>query len=162
MKDIEYYKTPSSRPNKADFTSYTIIHIPTPPDGGMIQGATRETAEAAMNETGMEKQFLPSGNNMTKAYGENLIIRYHFDNERYDAQLKQSRLDEKTLREEFKADLAECYLPKLPKRATDAVWEKAWDDGHSAGCSDVDYHYSELAELVMNCIEEYEEEKCTP
>lgn len=48
--------------------------------------------------------------------------------------------------------LAEEYAWDLNQKARDAIYAKAWSDGHSSGYSEVEHHYLELSELVRNAL----------
>lgn len=50
---------------------------------------------------------------------------------------------------QFKATLAVEYLPGVPVAASDLVFARAWADGHSDGHSQVEWMYSDLADLVL-------------
>jgi hypothetical protein len=58
---------------------------------------------------------------------------------------------EQTRREaEFRADLIEEHGTEvLPPEVENALFAKAWEDGHSAGYGEVAGHYDELATLVL-------------
>lgn len=46
------------------------------------------------------------------------------------------------------------FLPDgLPNAVRDAVWKKAWDDGHASGIHEVEMHYEELADIVKAAYE---------
>lgn len=54
---------------------------------------------------------------------------------------------------EFKAWLANTYASTLPAAVQDRIWGKSWEDGHSAGYSEVEGCYidnAEFAEFVFN------------
>lgn len=42
----------------------------------------------------------------------------------------------------------------LPQSVRDAIWDKAWEDGHSSGLYNVEIHYEEVADLVLFAIKE--------
>lgn len=44
--------------------------------------------------------------------------------------------------------MAAEYLEGYPKRVTDAVYAKAWEDGHAERFENVEFHYDELASLI--------------
>jgi len=55
--------------------------------------------------------------------------------------------DQATLKTKFKEALEEAYgLQNHPKK--NEIWQKAWDDGHSGGLTEVLNEYDEIAELV--------------
>lgn len=57
------------------------------------------------------------------------------------------RVEENRLTELLRADLeAEHLTPNHPKAK--ALWDKAWERGHSSGYESVMWEYIELAELV--------------
>jgi hypothetical protein len=45
--------------------------------------------------------------------------------------------------------LASTYLPGVASVVADAVFAKAWDDGHAEGYYSVESHYEDLSDLVM-------------
>lgn len=55
---------------------------------------------------------------------------------------------EAEIKGEFEAELADEYLSGYPKNVADAVFNRAWANGHASGYQDVEGHYMELAELV--------------
>lgn len=40
------------------------------------------------------------------------------------------------------------YLNGFGRETADAVYRKAWEDGHSSGYREVEMHYQELADIV--------------
>lgn len=56
------------------------------------------------------------------------------------------------LQAEWKLWLAAEYAGDLNQKARDAIYAKAWSDGHSSGYSEIEYHYIELAELVRTAL----------
>lgn len=56
------------------------------------------------------------------------------------------------LEAEWKLWLAEEYAWDLNQKARDAIYAKAWSDGHSSGYSEVEHHYLELSELVRSAL----------
>ncbi len=63
--------------------------------------------------------------------------------------MKQEYDNESSLRRtDFKAALEKEYgLQDHPKR--DRIWQKAWDDGHSGGWTDILNVYEELVDLIV-------------
>lgn len=54
---------------------------------------------------------------------------------------------------EFRAWLANQYASSLPVSVQSKIWEKSWEDGHSAGYSEVESHYmdnADFAEFAFN------------
>lgn len=73
----------------------------------------------------------------------------------FDAKRKAYTVREGEIRTQFAVDLAQQYLPpELSKRVTDAVFWKAWEDGHASGYRSVEDIYEDLAELATLVFEE--------
>ena len=70
---------------------------------------------------------------------------------RVDAARHQAyREEENRLTVQFRLDLEEENgTGGLSKGKRDALWAKAWADGHASGLSEVAIHYSDLAELML-------------
>lgn len=53
-------------------------------------------------------------------------------------------------REDHKKKLEQNYDHELPDSRVimDALYDKAWEDGHSCGLHEVESHYGELVDLV--------------
>lgn len=67
----------------------------------------------------------------------------------YDrANLAAYREAQAEIRSRFAAALADEHLPHLPDEATDAVFERAWEEGHSSGFHSVEGSYADLAALI--------------
>ncbi len=64
------------------------------------------------------------------------------------AEIKAYREEISRLEQQWKDWLAAEYLPQLSASKTDEVYRKAWEDGHSSGYQEVEYHYEELAVLI--------------
>lgn len=72
--------------------------------------------------------------------------------EKYDAQLAAYQLEQRECLRKFEADLAEEFgLTDAPHRQF--VYGMAWENGHSAGLSDVASHYSDLARFAYQIVE---------
>jgi hypothetical protein len=46
---------------------------------------------------------------------------------------------------EWKAWLADEYADDLPEAVQDRIFGKAWEDGHSGGYDEIEFHYIPLA-----------------
>jgi predicted metal-dependent phosphoesterase TrpH len=57
------------------------------------------------------------------------------------------REQENALIAQWKTWLADEYADDLPAAAQNAIYRKAWEEGHSSGYYEVENHYSELSEL---------------
>lgn len=67
--------------------------------------------------------------------------------EEWNIEAEKYRREVLALRKKFQEDLAEEYeLTGHPKE--DKVFNMAWDRGHSAGLSEVEQEYAELASLL--------------
>lgn len=65
---------------------------------------------------------------------------------------------------EFEADVASHYGLDglgLSEKTLCGVFNKAWEDGHSSGFSDVDLHYAELASLIKEVTDDLKNENTT-
>lgn len=51
-------------------------------------------------------------------------------------------------REMFRVRMASEHAGGLPPEVADAVWQRAWDEGHSSGWTSVEWHYEELADFA--------------
>lgn len=49
---------------------------------------------------------------------------------------------------QFRDFLADKYAARLPKTAQNAIWDNAWEYGHSAGYHEVESYYIDLANLA--------------
>ena len=87
-----------------------------------------------------------------KKYAEDLE-KYEAYLKEYDEYMKKYHEEESTLLKKFRNDLAvENGLGDLPQAISDLVYAKAWEDGHSSGLYEVESHYSELAEMILNVV----------
>lgn len=65
-----------------------------------------------------------------------------------DAQRKGYDVDSKRRHAEFKVDaFAELNITNHPK--ANLLFEKAWEEGHSNGYSEVWYHMQDLVDLIL-------------
>jgi len=79
---------------------------------------------------------------------EKALLEYPARLETYQAEIKAYREDEGRLREEFKQDLfEELGITQNPKR--EALWSKAWGEGHHAGLGEVLSEASDLVDLIL-------------
>ncbi len=62
----------------------------------------------------------------------------------------QQRADE---RDRIERRLKDEHLPSVPKSVTAKVFNKAWDDGHANGEHEVEMHYVEIADIVLEAWE---------
>lgn len=56
--------------------------------------------------------------------------------------------NQKSLELQFRAYLAFEYADGLPTETQDAIWEEAWEDGHSYGYGNVELYYEDYADLA--------------
>jgi hypothetical protein len=64
---------------------------------------------------------------------------------------KEYRQAEGRIRDDFrKACEEEFGTSKWPKEARDKVWQKAWEDGHAHGYSEIYDEYSEVADFARS------------
>jgi len=56
---------------------------------------------------------------------------------------------------EFRAYVEHVYATSsLSRSVRDALWQKAWDDGHSNGLREVELHYEDIVDIVRLAIKE--------
>lgn len=96
-----------------------------------------------------------------KDYNSKLPYPSHPANNEYEKALKKEalynyRVDNNRLYEIFKADLHSYVESELGKTLTDKQWtaifDKAWEDGHSSGYYDVLYYTSDIVDIVKEFI----------
>lgn len=75
-------------------------------------------------------------------YPDRRSVTYVEDQKKYRARLGE-------ISAQFAADLAKEYLPGVPQAASDLVFARAWEDGHSYGYQPVENAYEDLATLVL-------------
>ena len=64
-----------------------------------------------------------------------------------DAQTRRKKQREE--RDQFRTECEAEYCPNWVSQATrDAVWRKAWEDGHSSGNAEVAFQYDDLMDIV--------------
>ena len=130
MKPFDYYSKPQTLyPNKKDYiTSYVY-------DKGVVlwSGPTWPTWEKDKAE-------------LKEAY-PNALIQEVLDEDAYKEHRKQYDADMHKLHDEFRKDLFEEFgVMENPKR--NKAFYYAWDNGHSAGYSEVYGVFSDIVELI--------------
>lgn len=68
----------------------------------------------------------------------------------WDRLIRESRRIAREDRRDLLAqDLRQKYLrPQVPEDVAKRVFDKAWEDGHSAGDHEVEMHYDDLSEIA--------------
>ena len=127
MKDFEYYKTKLPYPRKRDFTMvYGYKH------GERIWAVTAE-------------QYQEKSEELETA----ATIERDIDKAAYAAAKAAYQLDEAKLKTEFMNDLIEEF-GLTGHRKAHAVYNLAWEYGHSAGLAEVYNHMGNFAPLVVD------------
>lgn len=139
MKDFEYYSTNDMKyPDKADFT-VTKLYVKTEICSGYNN--IREYFDMPSSYTSFDvKNNIPDK--------DKFIIETVFDKEGYTEYTNKymSCLNEKEA--QFKADLLEeAGITDHPK--ADMLFNKAWEQGHSSGYSEVYNCFYDLLDLIQ-------------
>ncbi|MFE6967209.1 hypothetical protein ACFVAJ_19145 [Agromyces sp. NPDC057679] len=58
------------------------------------------------------------------------------------------RQSEANIKLHFADDLRDAYAEDLPEAVAPIIFERAWEDGHSSGYSEVESQYVDLAEFA--------------
>lgn len=127
MKAYDYYtNNPVPYPSKKDFKRYNVFDRDTVLGLGLTQELMGKLIEEHPNAT---------------------VSAYNLDEE-YKKQVKDYQDYERTLLEEFKADLFEDFgVTGNPK--ADKAYHIAWEHGHSSGLSEIYSFFSDLVELIQ-------------
>ena len=76
-----------------------------------------------------------------------IVADYRAEVAKYQADVAAYHAEERRLEAEFRKDIAVHYgMVGHPKEVK--IFNKAWEDGHSAGLQDVNIIYAELVDLV--------------
>jgi hypothetical protein len=127
MKAYDYYaNNPVPYPSKKDFKRYNVFDRDTVLGLGLTQELMGKLIEEHPNAT---------------------VSAYNLDEE-YKKQVKDYQDYERTLLEEFKADLFEDFgVTGNPK--ADKAYHIAWEHGHSCGLSEIYSFFSDVVELIQ-------------
>lgn len=135
-------------PSQADKSRYRVIFDDDKED---IRDAHRDTIVA------LGAPEIPSASRkvVTCDLGDDkdVIIKWSMDGEGYKAALEKYHAQSKKLMDIFRQDLRDEYLPNSLLSYDDLIYSKAYEDGHSAGCSEITCHYEELVDFVQRTID---------
>ena len=161
MKDIHYYtQSDNTAPRKHDYKFYNIVKTDSDgiPSDVVHKKATRNEVKEFFSTVGVDDVKLPiiptglhsdsSETSQVKTNDETYMIIGVFDRESYQEDSKEHMRKRQELLNEFYNDLAVEHGYDPDSNLHRVIYDKAFEDGHSSGLSEVTLKYGELSEFV--------------
>ncbi|WP_429037848.1 hypothetical protein [Aeromonas media] len=162
--DYEKYKNNMAYPDRADFETICFGKLGSPvyklPAKGFLD-AIRAVPELSGESViaGLDRCYSSKGiMDVLSAY--RFMSELEFDKEAYDSATTAYNAHSSELHQQFEQDLlAECGLEDIPAHLVGPLLSLAYQDGHSAGFSEVANKFYSLAEATVPLMEFYRSNK---